>query len=192
MNNSLEKLDKVFDISDLLYAQEKEKSIAKLNEELEKEFQSGSVTYSTLQIYFMVILKTIKQLINCRVAFDIKEVNNLIERKINKSLSSIIFKRISKRSLQTIEEEFQYLIDEVTYFSKDHDFPDYMLDWINEEVDKEKALILKYTKKIEQPSKINSALKYTTTLWIMNRLSLQRICILIVGRIMNDGGFDGS
>lgn len=38
MNNSLDKLNKVFDISDLLYEQEKEKGIAKLNEELEREF----------------------------------------------------------------------------------------------------------------------------------------------------------
>ena len=56
MNNSLDKLNKVFKISDLLYSREKEKSISKLNEELEREFQSGSVNYSSLQIYFMVIL----------------------------------------------------------------------------------------------------------------------------------------
>ena len=142
MNNSLDKLNKVFEISDLCYLQEKEKSIAKLNEELEREFQSGSVTYSALEIYFMVILKTIKHLINCRVAFDIKEVNNLIERKINKSLSPIIFKKMSKRALQTIEGEFQYLIDELTRFSKDL-FPDYMLNWINKEIDKEKIVVLK-------------------------------------------------
>ena len=145
MNNSLEKLNKVFDISDLLYAQEKEKNIAKLNGKLEREFQSGSVTYSTLEVYFMVILNTIKHLINCRVDFDINEVNNLIETKIKKSLSSVIFKKISKRALQTIEEEFKYLIDEVTRFSKDL-FPGYMLGWINEEIGKEKIAVLKKIK----------------------------------------------
>lgn len=145
MNNSLDKLNKVFKISDLLYSQEKEKSISKLNEELEKEFQSGSVTYSTLKIYFMVILETIKYLINCRVTFDINEVNNLIDTKMKKSLSTIIFKRISKRVLKTIEEEFKYLIDEVTRFSKGL-FPDYMLDWINKEIDREKTAILKNIK----------------------------------------------
>lgn len=91
MNNSLDKLNKVFKISDLLYSREKEKSISKLNEELEREFQSGSVNYSALQIYFMVILETIKHLINCRITFDINEINNLVETKIKKSLSSIIF-----------------------------------------------------------------------------------------------------
>lgn len=146
MNNSLDKLNKVFKISDLLYSREKEKSISKLNEELEKEFQSGSVTYGTLKIYFMVISETIKHLINCRVTFDINEVNNLIETKIKKSLSTIIFKRISKRVLKTIEEEFQYLIDEVTNFSKDL-FPGYMLNWINEEIGGEKTTVLKNIKR---------------------------------------------
>ena len=84
MNNSLDKLNKVFKISDLLYSREKEKSISKLNEELEKEFQSGSVTYGTLKIYFIVISDTIKHLINCRVTFDINEVNNLIETNIKR------------------------------------------------------------------------------------------------------------
>jgi len=147
MNNSLDKLNKVFEISDLCYLQEKKKSVSKLNEELEKEFQSGSVTYSTLKIYFMMISETIKHLINCRVTFDINEVNNLIETKIKKSLSTIIFKRVSKRVLKTIEEEFKYLIDEVTRFSKDL-FPGYMLDWINEEIGKKKTAVLKNKKKI--------------------------------------------
>jgi hypothetical protein len=124
----------------------KKKNILKLNEELEKEFQSGSVTYSTLEIYFMVILKTIKHLINCRVVFDTNEVNNLIETEINKCLSSNIFKKMSKRALQTIEEEFQYLIDEVKKISEDL-FPDYMLDWINKEIGKEKTAVLKNIKK---------------------------------------------
>ncbi len=145
MNNSLDKLNKVFEISDLCYLQEKKKSISKLNEELEREFQSGSVTYSTLQIYFRIVLKTIKHLINYRVTFDIKEVNSLIETNINETLLSNIFEKISKRGLETIEEEFQYLIDEITNFSKGL-FPNYMLDWINEEIVKEKNTILEKVK----------------------------------------------
>lgn len=146
MNNSLDKLNKVFEISDLCYLQEKEKSLSKLNEELEREFQSGSVTYSTLEVYFMVILNTIKHLINCRVDFDINEFNNLIERKINKSSSSIIFKKISERVLLTLEKEFQYLIDEITRFSKGL-FQDYMLTWISKEIEKEKTAVLKNVKR---------------------------------------------
>jgi len=145
MNNNMNMLNKVFEISDLLYSQEKEKSISKLNDKLERDFKSGSATYNTLQAYFMVILEIMKHLINYRVAFDIKEVNNLIETEINKSPSSIIFKKVSKRVSQTIEEEFKYLTDEVTNFSKGL-FPDYMLHWINEEIAKEKIVVLKKTR----------------------------------------------
>jgi len=101
MNNNINMLNKVFEISDLLYSQEKEKSISKLNDKLEKEFQSGSATYSTLQIYFMIVLKAIKHLIHCRVTFDINEVNNLMETNIDKPIFSMIFEKISKRVLKT-------------------------------------------------------------------------------------------
>lgn len=47
--------------------------------------------------------------------------------------------------MKTIEEEFKYLIDEVTRFSKGL-FSDYMLDWINKEIDKEKSTVLKNIK----------------------------------------------
>lgn len=147
MNNSLDKLNKVFEISDLCYLQEKEKSISKLNEELEREFQSFGVDYGSLKAYFMIIFNTVKHLVNCRISFDIREVNSLIEKDIEKSISTIAFKKIRERIMQTIEEEFQYLIDKVTNFSEDHHFPNKMLEWIKEEIDNEKVEILKDIKK---------------------------------------------
>ena len=62
MNNNINMLNKVFEISDLLYSQEKEKIISKLNDKLERDFKSGSATYNTLQAYFMVILEIINTL----------------------------------------------------------------------------------------------------------------------------------
>lgn len=47
--------------------------------------------------------------------------------------------------MQTIEGEFHYLIDEVKKFSEGL-FPDYMLGWINKEIGKEKAVVLKNIK----------------------------------------------
>lgn len=147
MNNSVERLNKVFEISDLCYLQEKRKSIAKLNEKLEKEFQSFGIDYGSLKVYSMMISNTVKHLVNCRISFDIREVNSFIEKDIEKSIVTIAFKKIRERIIQTAEEEFQYLMDKVTDFSEDHHFPNKILEWIKEEIDNEKVEILKETKK---------------------------------------------
>jgi hypothetical protein len=147
MMDSELKMKKVFELSDLIYFREIDKTLSNLGKDLSRisrEFNIRGMFHSSIHVnkIFDKRMEIINQLVNFRINQDMEEID-----KVFNIVTGEICEKIFERAKQIIESQIDNLKLEIENFCRRFPGPDSYLDLINSRIKDEKNKLISYAKR---------------------------------------------